>query len=80
LKLRQQGKGIKSTETELRKFVKGDIFRPLDFINMPAGKQTEIILGMIKMQYSDEEINKWFGHDVLSNVNTSKHQRFFVRD
>lgn len=82
LKLRQKGQGIKSTESELRKFVSGDIFRPLDFINMSPAKQTEIILGMIKMQYSDEEINNWFGEDVdvLSNINTSKHLLQILKD
>jgi exonuclease SbcC len=80
LKLRQQGTGIKSTEAELRKFISGDIFRPLDFINMPASKQTEIILGMIKMQYSDADINGWFGQDVLSNINTAKHLLQVLKD
>jgi exonuclease SbcC len=51
LKLRQKGEGIKSTESELRKFVSGDIFRPLDFINLDTKKQTDIILGIIKMNY-----------------------------
>ena len=81
LKLRQQGQGIKSTEAELRKFVSGDIFRPLDFINMSAAKQTEIILGMIKMNYSDEEIISWFGNeDILSGINTSKHLLQVLKD
>jgi len=82
LKLRQKGDGIKSTEAELRKFISGDIFRPLDFITMGAQKQTEIILGMIKMQYTDEEINGWFGEnvDVLSKVNTSKHLLQILKD
>ncbi|MBU2701103.1 exonuclease SbcC [Sporomusaceae bacterium BoRhaA] len=80
LKLRQQGEGIKSTEAELRKLISGDIFRPLDFINLDASKQTAIILSMIKMQYSDEEINGWFGQDVLSNINTSKHLLQVLKD
>jgi DNA repair exonuclease SbcCD ATPase subunit len=79
-KMRQPGQGIKSTEAEARKFVSGDIFRPLDFINLDAKKQTEIILSMIKMQYSDEEINGWFGQDVLSNINTSKHLLQIFKD
>lgn len=81
-KLRQKGEGIKSTESEVRKFINGDIFRPLDFINMDAKKQTEIILAMIKMEYSDEQINEWFGEgaDVLSNINTSKHLLQILKD
>ncbi|MCC5465571.1 AAA family ATPase [Pelosinus baikalensis] len=82
LKLRQEGQGIKSTESELRKYVSGDIFRPLDFIDMSPQEQTKIILSMIKMQYSDKEINGWFGEDVdvLSNINTSKHLLQILRD
>jgi exonuclease SbcC len=80
LKLRQQGTGIKSTESELRKLISGDIFRPLDFINMQAIKQTEIILGMIKMQYTDKEIKGWFGQDVLSGINTDKHLLQVLKD
>jgi len=80
-KLRQQGQGIKSTEAEVRKFLSGDIFRPLDFINMSAAKQTEIILGMIKMNYSDEEIISWFANqDILSGINTSKHLLQVLKD
>lgn len=80
LKLKQEGKGIKSTETELRKFLSGDIFRPLDFINMGSKKQTEIILSMIKMDYPEEEIRGWFAKDVLSGVNTSKHLLQILKD
>ena len=81
LKLRQQGKGIKSTEAELRKFISGDIFRPLDFINLDAKKQTEIILSMIQMNYSDEEIASWFGSsEILSGINTDKHLLQVLKD
>lgn len=80
LKLKQQGKGIKSTESELRKFLSGNIFRPLDFINMKPEKQTEIILSMIKMDYSEEDIYKWFGKDILSGINISKHLLQILKD
>lgn len=70
----------KSTEGELRKFLAGDIFRPLDFIDLSVSEQTEIILSMIKMDYSDDEINDWFGEDVLSNINTSKHLLQILKD
>jgi len=81
-KLRQQGEGIKSTESELRKFIKGDIFRPLDFINLGAKEQTNIILAMIRMDYTAEEITKWFLNDeqVLSGINTDKHMLQILKD
>jgi len=82
LKLRQQGQGVKSTESELRKLITGDIFRPLDFINMDAKEQTKIILGMINMDYSDEEISSWFSNhvEVLSGINTDKHLLQVLKD
>lgn len=81
LKIKKQGEGVKSTEAELRKFLSGDIFRPLDFIDMKIEEQTEIILSMIQMNYSGEEIIEWFGgKDVLSNINTSKHLLQVLKD
>lgn len=81
-KLRQQGEGIKSTESELRKFIKGDVFRPLDFINLTAKEQTNIILAMIRMDYTAEEITQWFLNDeqVLSGINTDKHMLQILKD
>lgn len=70
----------KSTESELRKFFRGDIFRPLDFIDLSIDEQTEIILSMIKMDYSNEEINDWFGENVLKDINTSKHLLQILKD
>ncbi|TDO92306.1 exonuclease SbcC [Halanaerobium saccharolyticum] len=79
--LKLQGDMIsKSTEGQLRKFLSGDIFRPLDFIDLKISEQTEIILSMIKMDYSADEINGWFGEDVLSNINTSKHLLQILKD
>jgi len=81
LKLRQQGEGIKSTEGQLREFLSGDIFRPLDFINLDIKEQTKIILNMIEMDYSPEEICNWFGsEDVLSGINTDKHILQILKD
>ncbi len=81
-KLRQQGEGIKSTEAELRKFVRGDVFRPLDFIALPVKEQTNIILSMIKMDYPADEIIQWFLNDadVLNGINTDKHMLQILKD
>lgn len=81
LKLRQEGSAIKSTEAELRRFISGDIFRPLDFINLSAKEQTAIILSMIKMDYTPSDICQWFGSDkVLSGINTDKHMLQILKD
>lgn len=61
MKLRQEGKAINSTESELRKLISGDIFRPLDFVNMSIKEQTAIILNMIEINWSVDDIISWFG-------------------
>ena len=79
LKLRQEGEGINSTEKELRKFINGDIFRPLDFINMQIDKQTAIILNMIEINWRMEDIQAWFGKEVLG-INYDKHILQILKD
>lgn len=79
LKLRQEGKGINSTEKELRQFINGDIFRPLDFINLPIEKQTSIILNMIDIKWSMEDIISWFGEEILG-INYDKHILQILKD
>ena len=79
IKLRQEGKAINSTEKELRKLISGDIFRPLDFVNMDIKKQTEIILNMIQVNWTMDDIKKWFGDEVLG-INYDKHILQILKD
>lgn len=79
MKLRQEGKAINSTEKELRKLISGDIFRPLDFVNMDIKQQTEIILNMIQVNWTMEDITSWFGSEVLG-INYDKHILQILKD
>lgn len=79
-KLRQEGGGIKSTEGELRKFLSGDIFRPLDFINLDIKEQTKIILNMIEMDYTPDEIRSWFGAVLPPGIVMDKHILQILKD
>lgn len=79
LKVRKEGKGTTSTEGELRKLFSGDIFKPLDFINLDVKQQTKIILSMIRMDYSAEEICNWFGVTQIP-VNFDKHILQVLKD
>lgn len=79
MKLRQEGKAITSTEGELKKLISGDIFRPLDFVNMNIKDQTAIILNMIQINWSVEDINKWFGEEV-EGINFDKHILQVLKD
>lgn len=78
-RLKKEGEGIKSTEGELRRFLRGDIFRPLDFIHLSEKEQTDIILGMIQMDYSEEDIAEWFG-ELPSGLNWDKHVLQILKD
>lgn len=79
LKLRQEGKGINSTEKELRQFISGDIFRPLDFINMDYKEQTKIILNMIEVNWVMEDITNWFEEEI-TGINYDKHILQILKD
>jgi hypothetical protein len=79
MKLKQEGKAINSTEKELRKLISGDIFRPLDFVNMDIKQQTEIILNMIQVSWTMEDIKAWFGEEILG-INYDKHILQILKD
>ena len=79
MKLRQEGKAINSTESELRKLISGDIFRPLDFVNMSIKEQTAIILNMIEIDWSVDDIIQWFG-DEPDGINFDKHILQVLKD
>ena len=84
LKITKDGEGIKSVERELKKLISGDIFRPLDFIELTIEEQTKIILNMIEMDYSATEICQWFNEDengqLLKDINTDKHILQVLKD
>lgn len=61
LKVRQDGQGADSTEKFISSLVNGNIFRPLDWINKSVKEQTESLLSMLQINWSEEDIKNWFG-------------------
>jgi hypothetical protein len=61
LKVKHDSKGVNSTEGFLRKFINGDIFRPIEFVQKPAAEQAKIILNMLEIPWAVENIKSWFG-------------------
>jgi exonuclease SbcC len=61
LKVKHDSKGVQSTEGFLRKFINGDIFRPIEFVNKPYDEQAKIILNMLEIPWDIENIKAWFG-------------------
>lgn len=79
LKLKQDGIAVKSTESELRKFLNGDIFRPIDWINRDIKDQTESILNMLEIDWNKSDIESWFG-EIPKGVNYDKHILQVLKD
>lgn len=61
LRIRKNEVAAPSTERFLRGMIQGEIFRPLDWINLSVKEQTKSILAMLEIGWSMEQINEWFG-------------------
>ncbi|WP_409346792.1 hypothetical protein [Paenibacillus sp. MBLB4367] len=61
LKVKHDSKAVSSTEAYLKKLVNGEIFRPIEFVHKQPKEQTEIILNMLTIDWTVEEIKSWFG-------------------
>lgn len=61
LKVKHESKAVSSTEAFLRKLINGDIFRPIEFVQKNAKEQTEIILNMLQIDWTVDDIKAWFG-------------------
>lgn len=72
LKIRKGDEGVPSTERFLRKLINGDIFRPIDWVNLSSKEQTKSILNMLQIEWSQEDIQKWFG-EIPSNIEYNQH-------
>lgn len=72
LKVRQDGKGTESTEKFISSLVNGNIFRPLDWVNLSSKEQTKSLLSMLEIGWSEEDIVNWFG-DLVNDIDYSQH-------
>lgn len=74
LRIRKNEVAAPSIERFLRGMIQGEIFRPLDWINLSVKEQTKSILAMLEIGWSMEQINEWFG-EVPSgdNINYDMH-------
>ncbi len=71
LKVRKPGENVPSTETFLRKLINGDIFRPLEFIRQSPAQQAKVILKMLDIPWTMDDIKNWFGE--MPTVNYEAH-------
>jgi exonuclease SbcC len=61
LKIRKPGESVPQSETFLRKLINGDIFRPMEFVKKEPPEQAKIILNMLEIPWTMEDIKTWFG-------------------
>ncbi|MBY6871629.1 AAA family ATPase [Clostridium botulinum] len=72
LKCRKEDGAVPSTEKFLRSLINGDIFRPLDWVNMNIKEQTKSILSMLEIGWNKENIVNWFD-ELPSNIDYDQH-------
>lgn len=72
LKCRQNGKGVDSTEKFVSSLVNGNIFRPLDWVNLSVKEQTNSLLSMLEIGWSEDNIANWFG-ELPSDIDFNQH-------
>ncbi|WP_145333301.1 AAA family ATPase [Paenibacillus xylanexedens] len=61
LKVKHDSKAVSSTESFLKKLVNGEIFRPVEFVKKSPDEQAKIILNMLEIPWTTEDIKQWFG-------------------
>lgn len=79
LKCRQDGKGCDSTEKFISSLVNGSIFRPLDWVNLSVKEQTESLLSMLEIGWTQDDIVNWFG-ELPDNIEYNKHILLILKD
>ena len=72
LKIKKPGQAVPQTEAFLRKLINGEIFRPLEFIRKSPEEQAKIILNMLEIKWTQDDIKTWFG-ELPSDVNYHAH-------
>lgn len=72
LKIKKPGEAVPSSEKFLRQFINGDIFKPLEFVNKTPAEQAKIILNLLEIPWTMNDIKNWFG-ETPDSVNYHAH-------
>jgi DNA repair exonuclease SbcCD ATPase subunit len=72
LKVSKPGEAVPSTEGFLRSFIKGDIFRPGEFLKKKPEEQAAMILDMLEIPWTKDDIANWFG-EIPEGINFDMH-------
>lgn len=71
-KVKKPGESVPSSEAFLRKFYNGDIFKPLEFVAKSPTEQAKIILNMLEIPWTMDDISNWFG-EIPDSINYEAH-------
>jgi len=72
LKVKKTGVAVPSTEKYLKQFFSGELFKPLEFCAKSPTEQAKIILGMLEIPWTMDDIANWFG-EIPADVNYEDH-------
>jgi len=72
LKVRKAGLAVPSTEKFLKQFLGGELFRPLEFCTKTPVEQAKIILNLLEIPWTMDDISNWFG-EIPADVNYEEH-------
>jgi len=69
IKLTRNGEKLSKPETLLKSIAGEFNFNPIDFMNKKDKEQTEILLSLIPMRVTEEDLQAWFGEVPPVNLN-----------
>ena len=72
LRVRKPGEAVPNTEKYLKQFLSGELFKPLEFCAKSPTEQAKIILNMLEIPWTMEDITHWFG-EIPTDVNYEEH-------
>ena len=72
LKVRKPGEAVPSSEKFLKQFYSGDIFKPLEFITKSPTEQAKIILNLLEIPWTMDDISNWFS-EIPEGINYEAH-------
>lgn len=71
-KVKKPGEAVPSSEKFLKQFYNGDIFKPLEFVSKSPTEQAKIILNLLEIPWTMDDISNWFG-EIPDSVNYQAH-------
>lgn len=72
LKVRKAGQAVPSTEKFLKQFLKGELFKPLEFCTKSSAEQAKFILNLLEIKWTMNDISNWFG-EIPTDINYDEH-------